>query len=537
MPVTVPRRRARRVAAALVGLVGLGVAAYLLRPGRAAGPPEVAGLVSLLRVPGNQAKVVGHMTPGGELIEYSWPMKRLIDIGDVAREPLHGRLADEGVRNEVALVLGEIGDETTVPLLIEAFPEPQAPPAPFDYANPDPAQVSAICFTRALRELTGQSFGVGRFGPEVEPGTRQQWRDWWAKAHKTFWVRDPSPRPNVTRKTVPDILAQLDTALTNPDARVRADAANGYAQLGPRAAPSVPKLVAAFRDDSPEVRAAAASTFYFIGPDGAATIPALLDLMRRDPVENVRGDAELSLAHVGPSAIPPLVDLLADPSPEARRQAVRAIGEMDPKQRWAIPRFHWLARDPDPKVREAALGYMRVIDPDDPCVFAALVAGLGDPVPAVRQGCAYELGRIGPGAAPATDALFALLSDGDPGVRRETLNAFDEIRSLTAAHVPSLTVALGDESWEVRATAAELLSKIGPAARPAVSALCRGLSDRQGNVRWWSAEALGAIGPEAKPAVPLLVKALADPEDLVRSMAADALKKIDPAAAAVAGVK
>jgi HEAT repeat protein len=532
-----PRTRRLLAAALLAGLLA-GIAPWVvwwLDPGR--GPPDVEALVALLRMPAHKAKAVRPMMRGGPAVEYSWPMKRLIEIGDPACGPLHRRITDEGVQNEVVLVLGEIGDESTVPLLIDAFPEAYVPDTPFDYSNPDPGQLKVICFTRALNQLTRHYIGHTEEGTGYEPGTRKKWQEWWAKSHKTFWVRDDSPRPNRTLKTVPQILAQLDLALTDEDAAVRKDAANSYAVLGPQAKPSVPGLIQAMRDSDPEVRKATASAFYFIGPDGAEAIPALLDLMRRDPVENVRWDAQIALSRIGRAALPPLMEMLTDESPEIRRRAIAGIGGMEPRQTWVLPRFHELARDADPGVRDAAYGYMGVIAPNDPCVFAALVSGLRDPVPEVRGGCAYDLGRIGPNASPATEALFHLLGDADPGVRRETLYAFDEIRSLTTEHVPALTKALGDETWEVRAAAARLLSKIGPPARPAVDALCVGLSDPEGSVRWWSAKALGAIGPDARKAVPLLIRALADPEHLVQSLAGDALKKINPAAAARAGVK
>lgn|GEM_PF-1649183 len=533
------RPRARRLlAAALLIAMLAGITpwvVWLLDPSR--GPPDAEALIAMLRVPANKAKVERSDMRGAPAVEYSWPMRQLIEVGDPARGPLHRRITDEAIQNEVVLVLGEIGDESTVALLIDAFPEEVVSDTPFDYANPDPAQLKVICFTRALNRLTRQYIGYTREGIEFEPGTRKKWQDWWAKSRKTFWVRDDSPRPNLTLKTVPQILAQLDLALTDEDATVRKNAANSYAELGPQAVSSVSRLIKAVRDSDPEVRKAAASAFYFIGPDGAEAIPTLLDVMRHDEVEGVRWDAQIGLSKIGEAALPPLWEMLTDESPEVRRRAIAAIGGMEPRQTWVIPTYQKLAKDKDAEVRSAALGYMEIVDSDNPEVFQALLLGLVDSSPIVRRGCAYHFWRMGPRASPATEALLKLLRDKDAGVREQAINALIKIQSLTSDNVPLLIDLLKDESWVVRADAADGLSQIGPDARAAVDTLRAALTDPQGNVRWWSAIALGKIGPEAKAAVPALIHALADGESLVRSYAEEALKKIDPAAAVRAGVK
>src|SRR5437870_5333652 len=65
---------------------------------------DVNMLIDQLRKPVNKAEIVGHMNRGGIILEYSWPMKKLIALGDAAREPLHQRLDDQQIKNEVVLV-------------------------------------------------------------------------------------------------------------------------------------------------------------------------------------------------------------------------------------------------------------------------------------------------------------------------------------------------------------------------------------------------------------------------------------------------
>ncbi|HEX4589629.1 MAG TPA: hypothetical protein VH120_06850, partial [Gemmataceae bacterium] len=210
MATPVRLRRRRRGYALLAALAAAGVAIVAVRLDLTGGPPEVEGLIALMRLPANKPKVMDYIVPGGEMIEYSWPMRRLIELGDVAREPLHRRLRDGSIRNGAALVLGAVGDETTVPLLIEAFPESDASDTPFDGSDPDPDRLSVICFAHALNRLTGQGIGQTRWGTEFGPDIRQRWLDWWARSSKTFCVRDDHPGPNRTLKTVPEVLARLD---------------------------------------------------------------------------------------------------------------------------------------------------------------------------------------------------------------------------------------------------------------------------------------------------------------------------------------
>lgn len=519
-------------------LVAIGTIVWKLKPEPSPGKPDTFDdLISQLHEPANKTSIIFRSVPGGETLEYTPPMRQLIALGDAARQPLVHRLKEQGIQNEVALVLAEIGNETTVPVLIEAFQDIQFPDVDYNYQNPDPAFLNVVCFTKALCNLTGESIGHSRWGTDFNKENKQKWRDWWANSQKTFWVRKETTQSNRTLKSVPQILAQLNTALRDSDPLVREAAACSFRKLGPKSEPSVPNLIAAFEDESLAVRRAAVGVFYHIEAAGAAAIPALINLICHDPDSEIRREAELSLAHIGEAAIPALKELLDDPSPQARRHAIRAIGEMYPKQTWAVPSFLRLSKDPDPNVRRRAYAYMEVISPNDPDVLKALILGLSDPDAEVRSGCAYDLQSIGPNAATATDKLLPLVDDADPLVRIAAWNAFEKIQTLNEKHIPKLMAALEDDTWEVRSEAALLLSKIGPPARSAVDALCRGLSDKQGNVRWWSAEALGAIGPDAKKAVPLLIQALTDQENLVRMMAKTALLKIDPDAAAKVGLE
>ena len=74
---------------------------------------RVKGLIAELRRPANRLGWEGTgIIPGGELIDFSPPMKKLIKVGAPARAALHRLVDDKQIQNEVVLVLGAIGDET-----------------------------------------------------------------------------------------------------------------------------------------------------------------------------------------------------------------------------------------------------------------------------------------------------------------------------------------------------------------------------------------------------------------------------------------
>ncbi|MBM4396016.1 MAG: PilT/PilU family type 4a pilus ATPase [Deltaproteobacteria bacterium] len=88
---------------------------------------------------------------------------------------------------------------------------------------------------------------------------------------------------------------------------------------------------------------------------------AVQALVQALPVDDVRWTAVSLLAEVAPAvALPALVRLLGDPSPEVRLEVLRAIrAAADPR---AIPALRKvLAVDPEQRVREAALAILRLL--------------------------------------------------------------------------------------------------------------------------------------------------------------------------------
>ncbi len=137
--------------------------------------PEVSALIDQLALPGGKVRVGPTVVPGGECLAFSPPMLELIRLGPRARPLLHRRLADPAVQDEVALVLGAVGDRTSVRLLVEAYPAGDAR----GLGRGDPRWEKVVCFTAALTYLTAQPIGRSRYGADGDPGNWLRWRWWW----------------------------------------------------------------------------------------------------------------------------------------------------------------------------------------------------------------------------------------------------------------------------------------------------------------------------------------------------------------------
>ena len=106
-------------------------------------------------------------------------MKQLIRMGPKARLALHSRLPKGTlIQNEVVLVLGVVGDETTVPLIIVSYPAIK----PQENLTERPNSKSSG-FGQALGYLTGDKPIGARpgCGRRFKPGNRGRWQRWRAR--------------------------------------------------------------------------------------------------------------------------------------------------------------------------------------------------------------------------------------------------------------------------------------------------------------------------------------------------------------------
>jgi HEAT repeat protein len=221
---------------------------------------------------------------------------------------------------------------------------------------------------------------------------------------------------------------------------------------------------------------------------------------------------------------------LQDPSPEARRRAVEAIGSAGAGGGDALGALAAALQDADPRVRAAAA---RVLHREAPGRLASLrsaqptvslleeargAQGLFPDAELVRA-----LAAPGP---PALPPLTAALRDGDPAVRWHAAAALMQLEGQGRAAVPGLLAAMDDEVWEVRNAAGRALEEVVAAADAPV--LAAALADPSEETRYHAARALARLGPGAAAALPALVTALGDPDWEVRMESAWAVAAAGP---------
>ena len=145
----------------------------------------------------DESKVGGWTTviPGGEYIQFTQPMIDLIRLGENARPALESRIHDENISNEVALILGAIGKEETIPILIDAYPNQVCREEGARYGDDEYFSLrdKHICFTYSLTYLTGKPIGRGREGTIFQSASKQAWQAWWESCKKPFVLPIPKP--------------------------------------------------------------------------------------------------------------------------------------------------------------------------------------------------------------------------------------------------------------------------------------------------------------------------------------------------------
>jgi len=168
-------------------------------------------------------------------------------------------------------------------------------------------------------------------------------------------------------------LAAIGKALSDVDARTASGAAQALANMGPRAAPLVPELLAAFRSTN---------------------------------LIQCRLIAK-ALSAIGPAALPQLVARLEMPNPFVRREVAVALGFMGPSAAPAVAAIVAHLRRCTVEVR-ATLPVQDVRDTRITVIRPATAETIDE-----RASLIDALARIGPAAAEAREYLLATLNDPD----------------------------------------------------------------------------------------------------------------------------
>lgn len=224
-------------------------------------------------------------------------------------------------------------------------------------------------------------------------------------------------------RCAPLILPALDRVFEADDERV----CDVVCQLGPIAAPLLPKLINALSGDNWDLQWAAADALAAVASSDPATLDALLEAgAHASPL--VRSAAGKALARIGAPAVPRL-RAFVDRAIDARSTwAAIALGEMGPAGADALPELRaGMRSSAQPLSGCCAFAVANIAT--DPVVIPLLMETLQSSDPRVpRSLAARALGAFGPAAQGAIAALEAAALEGDPGLLEAAEEALASIQ-------------------------------------------------------------------------------------------------------------
>jgi HEAT repeat protein len=461
-------------------------------------------------------------------------MRRLVEIGEPAVDPLLAALADESTRWAATGALLNIGTPAVRKTVLAV-------------KHKDPAVRRGAVFILQQMEVTSSAPSIQ--AALSDPDVSVQVQAIRAVAHFRG------------QGALRLLLEKVDTGYPPP---VRDAAIEALAGLGDEAVPSLRSL---YVQSGSEMRVAAVRA---LGGTGTREGIELVRSALSDPSALVRYYACRSIADAGdtPSA-GAVAALLGDPDPGVREAAGEACARMPEASekalfrllregsalqkieastsvrkaayRPAVPLLTEVVRDPRPEVRLSAAAALMVVS--GPGAVEALVNGLRDPQ--IRWVCILGLRQAGTAAVPillrrtgdpeldfwkqhvlggmgdkAIEGCVETLDrEKDAATRSAALCTLEQIRDARAAW--PIVRMLGDP--EVGQVAAFLAARMGQVV---VEPLLLSLRDENPAVRTRSAVALGEMMEPR--AVPALREMSQDPDTSVRNAASKALRRIDP---------
>ncbi len=185
-------------------------------------------------------------------------------------------------------------------------------------------------------------------------------------------------------------IPQLIHALGDQDSGASMAAAAALANIGMSA---INPLITASRDNMPAVRQRAVYALGLIGPDAAPAIPDLLARLK-DPDEQVRTSSAFSLSAIGPAALPAILDAVSHQTGLVRQGAAKALAFGFPSRRRAVPPLLEMLKDPDPASRAQAIQTLAAIAGSDASTIATLEASLNDSSASVREAAGRALEKL-----------------------------------------------------------------------------------------------------------------------------------------------
>jgi HEAT repeat protein len=296
---------------------------------------------------------------------------------------------------------------------------------------------------------------------------------------------------------------------------------------------AVPVVIAALKNE----RAAywACLAIEELGETASDAVPGLMELLDSKPDDDVKVQALLALAKVGPKAsaaqqqvITALEPSSSDSVLTAAAYAAGLVGFDE-----ATPRLEETVNSGEPLLALVSRWAIAKLHPEDESRMKAavdqLVASLGSDDASLRLAAAKGLQSLDVEPDVLGPRLIEMLNDSDPIVAH---NLVDAIASLGEPVAERAGNALSNA--EVRELAVRVLERLGPQAKSAVPDLVAAMASAEGEFRQQMQTVLGQIGPDAAPASGELIRSLSDDSDGVRISALLAIGRIGPEAGSVA---
>ena len=224
-------------------------------------------------------------------------------------------------------------------------------------------------------------------------------------------------------------------AIKDPDAGVRATAANMLGPLAPDHPEVIGPLLKALDDEETGVYLNAVSSLGNTRAESGIVVPALCRML-----DNLFAYPKVveALANVGAGdekARSLLNELLGDPDPRIRAGAAEALGMVGPPAKSALPKLAELtdASKEDKQVRYCAAGALWKIAGQANAIIPFRLEALRDKDAGVRRNAIRCLGEYGALARSAVPALKPFLKDEDAGVRNAATDALKKIEPKEGA--------------------------------------------------------------------------------------------------------
>ena len=378
----------------------------------------------------------------------------------VAVEALTSALDDEegDVQHEAAKALGELGDDAipAIPALTQMLRSRKA----YRYSHPVRHRPVAETAARALGALGPRakeampalldlirdtSGTFERFGPEDGQDNYE------ARGEAAIAAARIDPRSD-------ELVRVLGDSLQNDD-RIRGEVAVALGLIGPEAKDMVPFLI---RLAGPNPRfpyeLTCACAAVAIEPDNRLAVERMLDRLPPKPGsfdDDHWALLRTALVRAGARsrpAIPVLIEVLQDSSRD-QENAARTLATFGPEARSAIPALldpladGWMHLRPE---AIAALG--QIASAESP----PLLAALENPSADVRSGVVEVLGHF-PDALPL---ITEALNDPSARVRLSALRSLAELQRSAKPAIPQIRALLDADSRTIREAAALALQKV-----------------------------------------------------------------------------